>query len=67
MHVAHFPFYTSYAQVTNTTVRQITANERYVKRLVFVIRVYIRARSAISLSMEYRHEAAVVSREHRMQ
>ena len=40
MHVTHFPLQTSYAQVTNATVRQSTANERYVKRQVYVIRVY---------------------------
>ena len=39
-HVTLFPFKTSYAQVTNATVRQSTANERYVKRQVSVIRVY---------------------------
>ena len=37
-----------------------TSNERC------LLYAYIRARSAISLSYEYRHEAAVVSREHRM-
>ena len=41
---------------------QSTANERYVKRQVSLVR----AQSAISLSTEYRHEAAVVSREHKM-
>ena len=39
-----------------------TSNERYVKRQVSVIR----ARSVISLSTEYRHEAAVLSREQGM-
>ena len=40
--------------------RQSTANERYVKRQVSVIR----AGAPSHFRNEYRHEAAVVSREH---
>ena len=42
--------------------RQSTANERYVKRQVSVIR----AGAPSHFPTEYRHEAAVVSREHIM-
>ena len=48
--------------VTNATVRQSTANERYVERQVslYVLRV------PSHFPTEYRHETAMVSREHRM-
>ena len=66
MHVTHFPFQTSYAQVTNATVRQSTANERYVKRQVSVIRVLYVLGAPSHFPTDYRHEAAVVTREHRI-
>ena len=52
----------SYAEGTNATVRQSTANKRYVKRQVWL---YVLGAPSHFLT-EYRHEAAVVSREHRM-
>ena len=65
MHVTHFLLYTSYAQVRNATVRQSTANERYVKRQVSYTGIYVLGAPS-HFPTEYRHEAAVVSREHRM-
>ena len=52
--------------MTNATVRQSTANERYVKRQVSVIRVYTCSERHRTFRRKYRHKAAVVSREHRM-